>query len=337
LILKGKFGYGEGGGIAWLAPLSEPRAPERGGKHSFDDLKTLFHALEKKLKSEKKKLTRGDEFLDFPIAVLNDPELWREIEMGMKIGKSSRAAVEETFQTWEDKFQRLDDPYLRSRGADLADLRRRVVSMLAGKSAPDAPREPFVAVAADLFVTDLLEWHRAPLRGICLEDGNESAHGVLLARALGIPVAGGVKGLLKRCKAGDAVAIRGRSVYLNERGESAVAARAGRVGGASPAVFATRSGAEVVVRANVQLPEEIEKAKAAGAKGVGLFRTEFLWISGTPSLADETNAYREAIMAFKPGCFPPGRSWQRQAVSRREVAGGKKSGARLARNAVPSR
>lgn len=298
MILKGRFGFGAAEGEAWLlgtGPRIKARvrwdAPEQA-------LKNAVARLEKQLETEKARLSRGKEYLDFPLAILRDPELWSGLMSRLKKGTDLRLAVQETFQRWEKKFRKLGDPYLRLRAHDLADLKRRLLLLLEGDGKAEFPHKPFVAVAKDLFVTDLLELYRYPVKGICLEEGNETAHGVLLAKALGIPLAGGLGGLLKQVKKGDWISVDGPDVYVNETASHEIS----HVQVKHTDRFVTRDGHEVTVRANLQLPEEIAAAQAVGAQGVGLFRTEFLWLSRPLSLKEEVEVYRSAIEVFKP--FP---------------------------------
>lgn len=304
--LRGEFGWGRTQGKVWLIdsyPTTTTKIfhsilpPEHEVKKSFDFLLN-------ELLTEKKRLKKGKEFLNFPLAVLQDPALWKSIKKFLKKGLSPFRAVERAFLRWENELKKLDERYLRLRIQDLADLRQRLAALLAGDRHAVMPDNPFVAVGKDLYVTELLRLQRFSLQGICLEAGNESAHGVMLAKSLGIPLAGRVKGLLKHVRSGDYVVLNKESVVIEHeaeaRGHVVVMPAEVPRNVRSNQEFLTKDQVRITVRANLQLPEEIQRAKAFGAQGVGLFRTEFLWMHRPLSPEEEAEIYAGVIQAFSP-------------------------------------
>jgi multiphosphoryl transfer protein len=212
----------------------------------------------------------------------------------------------------------LGDELLAARAADVRDVGARIARILRGETLalPDAP---VIAIADDLPPSVTAEIPAAFLRGIALAGGSRTAHAVILARGLGIPCVVGCTGLLEALEdaaadgapveialdgeAGEVLidpdaaakdALAGRAAALAERRARAAAAR-GRPG-------ATADGARVLLVANIGNPDDAPRALAAGAEGVGLFRTEFLFMQrqAPPAEDEQVAAYRRAFEAFGP-------------------------------------
>jgi len=211
----------------------------------------------------------------------------------------------------------LDDELLAARAADVRDVGARIARILRGErlALPDAPS---IAVADDLPPSVTAEIPAGLLRGIVLEGGSRTAHACILARSLGIPAVVGAAGILAALDAagpagsvvlavdgesGDVVidpaaadraAFDARAAELEARRARAAAVR-GRPG-------ATADGRRVLLVANIGTPDDAPRALEAGAEGVGLFRTEFLFMQRqTPPTEDEqVAAYRRAFEAFGP-------------------------------------
>lgn len=195
--------------------------------------------------------------------------------------------------------------YLAARVADLDDVRDRVVARLLGVPVPGvpAPGHPFVLVAADLAPADTATLHPESVLAIVTEQGGPTSHTAILANALGIPAVVGCAGALEIAD-GTTVAVDGAAgtvtaepaestvEEIRRRAAARAAARAGRP--ALAGVGRTADGAEVALLANIGDAAGMAAAMAAGAGGVGLFRTEFLFLDrGTPpGRAEQVAAYR---------------------------------------------
>jgi phosphoenolpyruvate-protein phosphotransferase len=209
----------------------------------------------------------------------------------------------------------LDDEILSARGADVIDVADRIARLLAGLPVEESLLPaPAVVVAVDLSPSLTATLPREHILGIALEAGSPTAHAAILARAYGIPAVVGCRGIL------DALAAAGPDAELaldGATGEVVVAPEAGTIAefdarsarfaqsrshdlaeAALPAV--TRDGVEVTLLANLGTPGEAAPARALGARGVGLFRTEFLFLERTtpPTEDEQAGAYREAVEAF---------------------------------------
>jgi len=213
----------------------------------------------------------------------------------------------------------LDDEVLAARAADVRDVGARIARILRGETLA-LPDRPVIAVADDLPPSVTAEIPAAFLRGIALAGGSRTAHAVILARGLGIPCVVGCAGLVE---AVDASAGEGATVEIALDGESglvlidpdsaaraalrdraeALAARRARAAAARGRPGATADGARVLLVANIGSPDDAARALDAGAEGVGLFRTEFLFMQrqAPPAEEEQVAAYRRAFEAFGPG------------------------------------
>jgi phosphoenolpyruvate-protein phosphotransferase (PTS system enzyme I) len=199
------------------------------------------------------------------------------------------------------RLERVDDPYMRERSHDIEFVGELLVRALGGHTdaQPFALTEPAIVVAHDLSPADTAAMVGVPVAGFVTEVGARTSHTAIMARALGIPAVLGVHDALARISGGDVVildGLRGRVVVApsDEQVEDAER-RAARhramtreltLGRDVPA--STRDGTTVSLVANIELPEEAALACDHGAEGVGLYRTEFLYVNRTtPPSEDE--------------------------------------------------
>lgn len=219
-----------------------------------------------------------------------------------------RAAIGNTAAAWDD----LDDPYLRARAADLRSIGDQVLAHIVGVelSAPRLTTEG-VLVAADLTPADTAHLDPDMTLGIATAHGGPTSHAAVLARSLGIPAIVGVGPAILALVEGTTVVLDGDdgSVLVEpdpdttarigtERGRRLTLLREMKVRAGEPAM--TTDGTPIEVAANVGRPDEVGPAVAAGADGVGLFRTEFLFMDRTtmPDEDEQTEAYRAAAEAL---------------------------------------
>ena len=231
------------------------------------------------------------------------------------------AAIMGAAASFADQLRALDDELLAARAADVLDVGQRITRRLAGR--PDAPGtsldRPAVVVAEDLAPSMTATLPRERLLGIALEGSSPTAHGAILARAYGIPAVVGAAGLIAGIQAeGDGpsaaeIAIDGRSGEIILDPDTATRARfdgsaqegrrrhdADIRDAAQPAE--TRDGTTIELLANIGTPNESDPAIELGAHGVGLFRTEFLFMERTapPSEDEQVAAYEQVVRAFAP-------------------------------------
>lgn len=231
-------------------------------------------------------------------------------------GIDAVGAVAEVAGTIAGRLAALDDERLRGRATDVMDVADRIARRLAGLPAQASLRTAAVIVADDLAPSLTATLPRELILGIALERSSPTAHAAILARAYGIPAVVGATGILEALRAagpGTELAIDGASgevVVDPDAGQRArfeglardnAATRARDLGEAT-APARTTDGVEVAMLANIGNPDECGPAIALGAQGVGLFRTEFLFLerSQPPSEDEQAKAYRTVIEAF-PG------------------------------------
>jgi phosphoenolpyruvate-protein phosphotransferase len=217
-----------------------------------------------------------------------------------------------------DRLAAVADELIRARAADVLDVTDRIARRLAGLPTDETLLpEPAIVIARDLAPSLTATLPRDRLLGIALEAGSATAHAAILARAYGIPAVVGAAGLLAAARAagpeielaidgstGEAVvdpdtADRDR---FDRRAREIVRARSRDLEEASLAAVTT-DGTAVTLLANIGSPDEAAAAVRLGAAGVGLFRTEFLFLErATPPSEDEqTAAYRQVVEAFDGG------------------------------------
>ncbi|MCW2773463.1 MAG: phosphoenolpyruvate-protein phosphotransferase [Nocardioides sp.] len=245
------------------------------------------------------------------LLVLDDPEWLDPVVAAIRDGATPEGAVWAVSQEVAGLLAALDDPYLAERSADVLDVGQRVVGHLT-----DRRRAPVLAGlegdviigAYELTPTDTLALDLEVVRGIVTEVGSRTAHAAIIARQLGIPAVVGASGLLDAVCSGDVVLVDGdQGTCTLDPGDAEVArARSVAAARANQAVIvervATSDGVEIVVLANAGSILDVERAVGWGADGIGLFRTEFLFMqSEAPPDEEEQAAYYAAVARAAQG------------------------------------
>jgi phosphoenolpyruvate-protein phosphotransferase len=205
----------------------------------------------------------------------------------------------------------ITDPYLQERTADLRDVMARLLSQLATATCPvfDVD-EPVILVAPEILPSQALTYDRRYIAGILTERGGATGHAALLARALGIPAVSGLRGLLREVQTGELVVLDGREghVYINPGPEVEAAYRklqreyvdlSAKLIENRDLESVTPDGQRIELLANVNSPADAEMAAKVGAAGVGLYRTEYLFLThpSVPNEDEQVAAYRAVIEA----------------------------------------
>jgi phosphocarrier protein FPr len=208
-------------------------------------------------------------------------------------------------------YRDMADDYMRARAADVEDVAQRVLRGLMGVAPPSLDfAAPAILIAADLTPSDTARLDRERVLAVCTELGGATAHSAILARALGIPAVVGLGHAVWQVAEGQRVAVDGDAGALWPRPDEAQAAelaarraawldgqRRAKAAGQGAAI--TPDGHRVEIAANVGSPNDVAPALEFGAEGVGLFRTEFLFMDRTtaPSEEEQFEAYRRAARA----------------------------------------
>lgn len=223
--------------------------------------------------------------------VAGDAGWLRRVSDVIRGGLSVEAAVQRVAGELRDRMRRISDPYLRERLADLEDLTGRLLRTLAGDAVEQEPVPPgAILLARRLGPAELLDWHARGIAGAAIEEASPSGHAAILARALNLPMLGGVRGMLDATGPDDHAVLDADEGQLILRPETevqemytrAVQARSLMQAGWTamrdrPSV--TRDQVPVSLMLNVGLSFELEQLDSTGAAGIGLFRTEIAMLA----------------------------------------------------------
>ncbi len=245
---------------------------------------------------------------------------WLErLREAVRLGLTAEAAVERVRNENRARLMKAQDPTFRERLHDLEDLANRLLRHLDGAEASLNAGLPddAIIIARNIGPAELLEFDRSKLKGLALEEGSATSHAAIVAKALGIPLVGGMEGALDRAEDGDTVIVDGEFGLLHIRpDDTVVATYAERMRARSvrvksyeelrgPAV--SRDGRRVYVQMNAGLLIEMTRLEETGADGVGLFRTEFQFMVADtlPRLDAQAAVYGSVLEAAgdKPVVF----------------------------------
>jgi len=214
-------------------------------------------------------------------------------------------------------FEKVDDVYISERAADIYDIERRLLTHLLGKVAEEVEhlREEVVIVAHDLAPTQTASFNKTFVKGFATERGGRTSHTAIIARSLGIPAVVALEDLMSCVTAQSTVIIDGnRGVVVIDPDEATLEeyrAHARRftefeheLDGFRDIPAVTRDGVPITLLGNVEFPDEAEVVLQKGGQGIGLYRTEFLYLYGgtEPTEDDHYHAYSEVarLMNGKP-------------------------------------
>ena len=238
-------------------------------------------------------LPEGDaprEVLEATRLVAGESGWMRRVRDSVADGLSAEAAIHRAANELRERMRRVTDPYLRERLADMEDLAGRLLSALAGGEDVPAIPQGAVLLARRLGPAQLLEWHARGIGGVLIEDGSAAGHAAILARALGLPALGGIRGVMDAAESGDEIVLDADDglVILRPDAEVRTAyARAVETRAQLQAGLAllrgrpaqTRDGVALRLMLNVGLAREMEQLDPTGAAGIGLFRTEIAMLA----------------------------------------------------------
>jgi phosphotransferase system enzyme I (PtsI) len=248
------------------------------------------------------------EVLEAQALMMDDPMLKTDVDARIDTGATAERAVHEAFGVFRDMLAGIGG-YLGERAADLDDVSRRAIARIAGVPAPGVPESdvPFVLVARDLAPADTALLDPELVLAIVTSEGGKTSHTAILAGEKGLPAIVGVAGALDLAEGTTVIVDAGAgtveadpSAEALATAEQKIADRAARVHTTGPGALA--DGTAIPLLANLGSAEGVDSAVAAGAEGVGLFRTEFLFLdsSSAPSVETQKSAY-SAVLAGFPG------------------------------------
>lgn len=245
---------------------------------------------------------------DAHLLVVEDRTLIDEALRGLE---RDRHNMEFVFHQVAEKYCRtlaaIDDPYLQERVVDIEDVTRRVLRHLLGKSHGEMHKleRPHIIVANNLTPSDTALINRELVRGFVTEQGSRTSHSAIMARSLGIPTIVALPGICSKLTTGDRVLLDGYSGKLVLDPNEQTLFEYGRIERKKVEVeqqleairetaSTTRDGRHIILSANIELPTEIDSVASSGAEGIGLFRTEFLFLNkqSAPCEDEQYEAYK---------------------------------------------
>jgi phosphotransferase system enzyme I (PtsI) len=254
---------------------------------------------------------------DAHLLVLEDPTL---IDSVTELIRSKKMNVEAAFQEFTQKYNAtlsaIDDAYLRERAADMRDVTLRIMNNLLGNvqhQALQSLREPCIIIADDLAPSEVAVMNRKVVMGFATDVGSKTSHAAIMARSLQVPAVVGLKDASAKIKSGMHVLLDGYngSVVVNPSDQTLfeygqlVRRQAGieeKLRAIQSLAAITLDGQKITLSANIEQIGDIEAVRAFGAEGVGLFRTEYLFINRDtlPDEQEQYQAYRTVAAALKP-------------------------------------
>ncbi len=298
-------------------PLHDAEVPAE-----LDRLEQAFRRTRQQVLAVQRKVTdsvgaeQGSIF-DAHLLVLEDPVL---VDETVKLIREEKVNVEHAFQTVAERYTsalaKVDDDYLRERASDMRDVTARVLGNLLGHEEEVDLRhlkEPCIIIAHDLTPSKTAMLDRQHVLGFATDIGSKTSHTAIMARSLRIPAVVGLKNASEELETGQfalldgfngVIVINPTDQTLFEYGQlvrrQATLEDKLREVVAQPAV--TLDNHRVMLSANVEQAGDTEAVQAAGAEGVGLFRTEYLFINrdAPPGEEEQFQAYRQAAAALKP-------------------------------------
>ncbi len=247
--------------------------------------------------------------------MIEDPAINRRVIEEMDKGLAAESAVKIVIGEYIARFSALDDEYLRERAVDVRDAGQRILCHLMGVSTGGVDvRDNAILVGTELTLTDLATIDHSRLRGIVTASGGVTSHAAILAKSLGIPTVVGAEGVVEASRERDAIIVDGNSGTVYIRPSEDLVTEYRRLGSEydafqrdlehlRPLPAETIDGHRVALMANVGLVGELDLAHRFGAEGIGLYRTEFPFLScrDFPSEDEQLRLYKRMFEGMEGG------------------------------------
>ena len=249
---------------------------------------------------------------DAHLMVLSDPELIGQVKDSITSNKvNAESALKEVTDMFISIFAGMEDnPYMQERAADIRDVSKRILAHLLGVKIPSPAtiKDEVIIVAADLTPSDTAQLNRQYVKAFVTDIGGRTSHSAIMARSLEIPAIVGTKEVTSTAKDGDIIIVDGLTgdVFLNPSEEviaeyrakaEAFAAQQAEWEKLKDSKTYTKDGHQVELAANIGTPKDLEGVVNNGAEGVGLYRTEFLYMDSheMPTEEDQFEAYKAVL------------------------------------------
>ncbi|PYJ01935.1 MAG: phosphoenolpyruvate--protein phosphotransferase [Verrucomicrobia bacterium] len=299
-------------------PIASSQVPDEIGRFETALIQTRMQILEMQQRIAESIGAKDAAIFDAHLLVVEDRTLIDEV---LRKLETDLCNVEWVFQEvatrYAETLNKIDDPYLRERALDIQDVTKRVIRNLQGK----APKtfipldEPHILVTHNLTPSDTASIDRANVLGIATDLGSRTSHTAILARSLNIPAIVGLHDITAKLETGQQVLLDGNDGWLILDPMPETLAQYAKIESRRARVTAqlkelrettstTRDGRHIVLSANIELPEDVDAVKANGAEGIGLYRTEFLYLN-RPTLPTEEEQYRTYRKVAERVCPDP--------------------------------
>ena len=302
-------------------PIPEYRLEPDQVSHELARLTDAFALTRTQIRSLSAELSKrisGDEatIFDGHLMILDDPSFIEACKERLsKEFINAESAVNAVSEKYASIFAAMDDAYLKERAKDVGDIAKRIIRNLLGGADSQAFRveQPCIVVADELTPSETISLPKQLILGFATDRGSTTSHASLLARALGIPAVVGLGSLSTLVKTGDVILLDGSrgKIIVNPGREERLAfdkmvARSKTLeetlspGKLAPG--ATSDGHPVPMLANVDHSTPMTNLYSVGAEGIGLYRTEYLWLmmDREPTEEEQSHAYTTAVRALPP-------------------------------------
>ena len=253
---------------------------------------------------------------DAHLLVVEDRTLIDEVLRNLSRDKHN---IEHVFHQVANRYSKtlseIDDPYLRERALDIHDVTRRVIHNLLGKSGQilTSISTPHILVAHNLTPSDTAQLNRALVLGFATDVGSKTSHTAIMARSLNIPAVVGLHDASTQLATGDHILLDGYNglIIVNpsdqtlwEYGELEIKKTEveEKLTQLRETASTTLDGRHVILSANIELPEDVEVVKKSGAEGIGLYRTEFMFLNkpDVPAEDEQYEGYKMVADSVRP-------------------------------------
>lgn len=280
---------------------------ENARKRSIEDVRALRQKVEKQVGKEAASIFAVHESILQDSTLVGKVQAWIEDER-----VTCQGALAKLLDYYRGLLDRSRDDYLRERLADIRDVVERLTSYLSAALDKDSGvlDGPTIVVADELLPSQVVMLGDKPVHGIVTQAGSQTSHAAIVARSRGIPAVSGVAGVLRQTKTGDTVIVDGREGHVIVNPDSEVLAAYRKLEreffdlrdqlahnrDQSPM---TQDGQRLELLANINGPADSAGAAAMGAAGVGLYRTEYLYLThaSVPGEEEQLETYRQVIRA----------------------------------------
>ena len=296
--------------------IAPSQIPDEIGRFETALIQTRMQILEMQQRIAESIGAKDAAIFDAHLLVVEDRTLIDEV---LRKLETDLCNVEWVFQEvatrYAETLNKIDDPYLRERALDIQDVTKRVIRNLQGKAPKTflALSKPHILVAHNLTPSDTASINRSNVLGVATDMGSRTSHAAILARSLNIPAVVGLHDITGKLETGQEVLLDGSDglLIINPERETIayyaeIESRRARVTAQLKELRTTRSttrdGRHIMLSANIELPEDVEAVAANGAEGIGLYRTEFLYLnrSTLPTEHEQFETYRKVAERVRP-------------------------------------